>query len=189
MVCQFLLYRKVTQSFIFIYIYVCMYTCIYMCMYMYVCIHLYIIHMYMYVYMCMYMYTYVCVYVCVCVCIYIYICIYIPFLILSSIMVYPKRLDIVLCAVTVGPHCLSMLSIVVCIYYPQTPHTSHSLSPRPWQPQVCSLCLWVCFCLVDRFISATYKWYHMAFVFLFLTSLSVKISTLPPPPSFLSLHL
>ena len=31
------------------------------------------------------------------------------------------------------------------------------LSPTPQQPQVCSLCLWLCFCFVDRF-----------FVFLFV---------------------
>ena len=30
---------------------------------------------------------------------------------------------------------------------------SQSIPPLPpWQPQVCSLCLWVCFCLIDRFI-------------------------------------
>ena len=56
--------------------------------------------------------------------------------------------------------------------------------PAPWQSQVCSPCLWVCFCSVDRFICAifsiahiTYKWCHMAFVFLFLTSLSMGISS------------
>ena len=40
-------------------------------------------------------FTHVCVCVCVCVCVYTYIYIYIIFLILSSIMFYPKRLDIV----------------------------------------------------------------------------------------------
>ena len=39
---------------------------------------------------------------------------------------------------TVGPHCLSILKGIVCIYQPQTPHPSHSLPISPWQPQVCS---------------------------------------------------
>ena len=47
---------------------------------------------------------------------------------------------------TVGPHCLLTLNKIVCIYQPQTPSTSHTLSPPPWQPQVCSLCLSVSFC-------------------------------------------
>ena len=37
---------------------------------------------------------------------------------------------------TAGPHCLSILNIMVCIYQPHTPHPSHSLPPPPWQPQV-----------------------------------------------------
>ena len=50
-------------------------------------------------------------------------------LILSSIMFYPKKLDILPCAVhRVGPHCLSILNVAVCIYSPQTPSPSHSLS-------------------------------------------------------------
>ena len=53
---------------------------------------------------------------------------------------------------TVWPHCLSFLNVIVCIYWPQTPSPSHSLPHLPWQPQVCSLCLWVCFCFIYRFI-------------------------------------
>ena len=37
---------------------------------------------------------------------------------------------------------------------------SQSFSPRtpptPWQPQVWSLCLWVCFCFIDRFICVAF---------------------------------
>ena len=32
---------------------------------------------------------------------------------------------------------------------------SHSISPSPlppWQPEVCSVCLWICFCFMDKFI-------------------------------------
>ena len=44
--------------------------------------------------------------------------IYIPFLILSSIMVYPKRLDIYIyfLCYTVGSHWVSILNVIVCIY-------------------------------------------------------------------------
>ena len=45
---------------------------------------------------------------------------------------------------TVGP-CLSILNVLFCICQPQTPIPSLSLSP-PWQPQACSLCLWLYFC-------------------------------------------
>ena len=57
---------------------------------------------------------------------------------------------------------------------PELPmHPSFPLPP-PWQPHVPSLCLWVC--LVDMFISchmldSTCKWYHVVFVFLFLSYL------------------
>ena len=47
-----------------------------------------------------------------------------------------------LCCI-VGPHCLSILNVTVCIY--QTLSSSYSLPSPPWQPQVCSPCLWVCF--------------------------------------------
>ena len=42
---------------------------------------------------------------------------------------------------TVGPHCLSILSVIVCIYQPPIPSLSHSLPTTPWKPQICSLCL------------------------------------------------
>ena len=59
--------------------------------------------------------------------IYKYICTHIPFLVLSSIMVYPKSS---LCYI-VGPHCLPILNVTVYIYQPQTPYPSHSLPPAP----------------------------------------------------------
>ena len=31
----------------------------------------------------------------------------------------------------------------------------------PWQPQVCCLCLWVCFCLEDKFIWDDWYSYHI----------------------------
>ena len=40
-----------------------------------------------------------------------------------------------------GPHCLSILTVIICIYSPQTPTPSHSLPSPPCQPQVGSLCL------------------------------------------------
>ena len=52
------------------------------------------------------------------------------FLILSSIMVYSETGYSSLCY-TEGPHCLSILNEIVCIYQPQTPSPSH-FSPSPW---------------------------------------------------------
>ena len=49
----------------------------------------------------------------------------------------------------------------------------------PWHSSVYSLCLWVCFYFIDKFIcvilDSTYMWYPMVFVFLCLTSLSMII--------------
>ena len=54
----------------------------------------------------------------------------------------------------------------------------NSQSFPPWQPQACSLCLWVSSCFTDMFLlESTYGWYHMKIVFLFLsTSLTMLIS-------------
>ena len=55
------------------------------------------------------------------------------------------------------------------------PNSQSLLPPTPptRQPLVCSLCLWVCFCFIDKFIchilDSTYNCYHMVFVFLLLT--------------------
>ena len=47
----------------------------------------------------------------------------------------------------VRPRCLSILNVILCIYQPPTQCPSHTLPAPPWQPQVCSPCLWVClFC-------------------------------------------
>ena len=48
------------------------------------------------------------------------------FLVVSSVMVCPKRLGIIPCAV--GPHCLTFLNVVVCIYQLPTLRPSHFLS-------------------------------------------------------------
>ena len=66
-----------------------------------ICIHIHMTHIYIYdpiIYMCVYIYMCVGVYIYVCVHVHI-IYIHILFLILSSIMVYPKRLDIVAYAI------------------------------------------------------------------------------------------
>ena len=103
---------------------------------------------------------------------------YIFFLMLSSIIFYPKRLDIVLCAIRT-----SLLIHSKCNNLHLPPPNSPSIplpppDPLP-QPQVCSLsvslflfCRQVHLC---RILDSTYKWYHM-YVFLFLTSLSMRLS-------------
>ena len=62
------------------------------------------------------------------------------------------------------------------LYLPTANSPSMPLNPPPlpWQPQVCSLCLQVCFCFMDRFhlchiLDSTYRWYHIVFAFHFLT--------------------
>ena len=57
---------------------------------------------------------------------------------------------------TVGPCCLSIPYVIVCIYQPQTPRPSLSLLAFSLATTVCSLCPWVCFCFVDRFICAIF---------------------------------
>ena len=55
------------------------------------------------------------------------------------------------------------------------PSSAHFLSF--WLPPICTLNLWLCFCLVMFvdllcFSNSTYKWNHIVFVFLWLISLS-----------------
>ena len=83
--------------------------------------------------------------------------IYTFFLILSSIMVYTKRLDIVPCAVQKTSLLIHSKCHSLHLLTPNSSFISHPLPPPPpWQPQVCSLYLWVCFCFVDSFICATF---------------------------------
>ena len=64
----------------------------------------------------------------------------------------------------------------------QTPNHSLLHFHPQWQAQICSLHWGVYFCFIDRFnlrciFDSTYKWYHMAFVFLlWLISFSTIIS-------------
>ena len=85
----------------------------------------------------------------------------------SSISLYQKIEYSSLCY-TVSPCCLSTLYIIVCIYHSQTPHPSPLYTPLPWQPQVCFLqvCLFGRSVHLCHIFDATYKWYHMVFVFL-----------------------
>ena len=53
-----------------------------------------------------------------------------------------------------GP-CLSILHITACICWPQIPNPPLP-SPSPWQTQIRSLCLWVCFRFVVKFICVTF---------------------------------
>ena len=52
---------------------------------------------------------------------------------------------------TVGP-CLSILYRTVCIWQFQTPSLSLPPLSSFLVPQVCSLCLWACFCFINKFI-------------------------------------
>ena len=64
---------------------------------------------------------------------YIYICIHththILFLIFHHVL--SQEIGYSSLCYTLGPCCLSILSVIVCIYQPQTPCSSHSLPPLP----------------------------------------------------------
>ena len=70
---------------------------------------------------------------------------------------------------TVGPCYLSILCIIICICLSQTPNPSllHPLSP--WKPKVCSLCLSVCFCFVDKFIYVILQVPHISDIIWYLS--------------------
>ena len=77
---------------------------------------------------------------------------------LISIMVYHRILNIV-------PYAIQQELVV----YPSYTYQFESANPKlpiypsltlSWQPQVCSVCLRVCFCLQIRlFVDSTHKWY------------------------------
>ena len=77
---------------------------------------------------------------------------------------------------TVGPCWLSILNVQCAQSNPRLPnyppfHSVPSLWPH-WPYH--SRSLWVCYCFVNKiiciiFLDSTHKWYHMMFVFLYLT--------------------
>ena len=116
---------------------------------------------------------------------YIHVCVhrhtYILFLILSSIMFYPKKLDIV-------PNYVHKTSLFIhskCNHlYVLTPNSQSIPHPPPSPLAITSLfsmsvSLFL-FCRqihLHHILDSTYKWYYIVFVFLFLTSLSMRISS------------
>ena len=109
-----------------------------------------------------------------CVCARTCVCVHILFLflILSSIMVCPKRLDIVPCAIQQD---LIVIHSKCNTLHPPTPNSQSIPLPLPQQPQVCSpslslfmFCRQVHLCCI---LGSTYKLYHMVFVFIFLIHL------------------
>ena len=82
---------------------------------------------------------------------YIHIYIYIHFYILFH---YGLSQDIeynFLCY-TVRPCCLFIPCVMVWFANPKLLVYPSSSFPLPWQPEFCSLCLWVCFYFVSRFL-------------------------------------
>ena len=83
-----------------------------------------------------------------------------------------------------GPHCLSILNGIVCIYLPQTPCPSHSL-PHPFGNHKFVLHVSVS-CSLDRFIFAVFEilhindiiW-HLSFSFWFLIYYHGNLSVHP----------
>ena len=78
------------------------------------------------------------------------------FLVPFPIMFYPKRLDIVPCAVQEDPIVLSTPNVIFCIYQPPTPHPSHFLSPSPLATTSLLFMSLIYFSFVDRIICAIF---------------------------------
>ena len=95
---------------------------------------------------------------------------------------------------TIGPHYLSILNVIVCIYQPQTPCPSHFLPPPPCSASLFSMSM-NCLCFVDHLChiwDATYKWYYMVFVFIFIIvdlQCSVTLCCIAKWPSCTSLYI
>ena len=94
---------------------------------------------------------------------------------------------------SVGPHCLSILNVSVCIDQPQIPSPSHFLPLG--SPHVCPLDLWVCFCSGDMFLCALSWLLHGSDVMWYLslsfwlvphTMITLVASLLLPVALFLS---
>ena len=79
-----------------------------------------------------------------------------------SIVGYYRVLNIGSLCYTVGPCCLSILCIIVSISSSQTPKSSSLPLSPPWQLQVFSLCLQVCFCFVDRLTCVIFEIPHIS---------------------------
>ena len=85
---------------------------------------------------------------------------------------------------TVGPYCLPVLNVIVCIYQSHSPvHPIPTHSPPPWQTQISFSCLQVCFCFVDKFICAIFYilfdfilfYFFGLFVFFGLNPLHIEV--------------
>ena len=98
-----------------------------------------------------------------------------------SIMVDCRMLTVFPVLYTAGPCCLSILYIILWSANPKLPaqpppHPHHPHGNHTSVPYVCasvSLWRWVHLC---HTLDSTRKWYHMVFVFLFLTSPHMIIS-------------
>ena len=67
-------------------------------------------------------------------------------------MVYPRTLNTVPCALQEDLLSIHSLYKQFASANPKLPVHPSPNPAVPWQPKVCALCLWVCFCFVDRFI-------------------------------------
>ena len=97
-----------------------------------------------------FVYMYVCIYVYMSIHIYIYV-------VFNSFKIFHYGLlhnfEYSSLCYKIGLCCLSILYVIVCICLSQTPNPSLPCFPSSLAiEQVCSLCLWVCFCFADKFI-------------------------------------
>ena len=75
---------------------------------------------------------------------------------------------------TVGPNIIHSIYNSLHLLTPNSqsfPSLSHF---PPWQPQVCSLCLWVCFCFIDIFTCVVF--YLISFYYYFIYFLATPMA-------------
>ena len=82
-----------------------------------------------------------------------YTCTYI--LLILSVTVYHERLNMVPCIYSRALLFIPSLYNSLHLLIPNSQSIPPSTPPHPWQPQICSLCLWVCFFFIDNFICFT----------------------------------
>ena len=91
------------------------------------------------------------------------------FKIFFSIMVYHSLLNTVPCDIQLDLVFIHSLCNSLCLLIPNS-QSIPPLTPFPSKPQLCFLCLWVCFCFIDRFIYVIFwiPYVNVLYVFVFL---------------------
>ena len=76
-----------------------------------------------------------------------------------------------------GPYFLLILCVMVCFSWPQSPTPSLPHFPPLGNHKICALCLWACFCFVNKFTCVIFWIPHMSDVIRYL-SFSLVLTSL-----------